>query len=82
MKEHKGELWGMGNLFRESLHKVTAQEIFSNERPDVHYHMRQMDRQQYGRLLLLVWKAGNRHVLSGLAHHSSGQRCLKVGVPS
>ena len=54
MKEHKGELWGMGNLFRESLHKVTAQEIFSNERPDVHYHMRRMDTQQYGRLLLLV----------------------------
>ena len=82
MKEHKGELWGMGNLFKESLHKVTAQEIFSNERPDVHYHMRRMDTQQYGTLLLLVLESGSPHLLSGLAHHSSGQRWRQAGVPS
>ena len=38
----------MCNLFKESLHKVTAQEIFANERPDVHYHLRQMDTQEFG----------------------------------
>ena len=49
MKQHKGELWGMSNLFKESLHKVTAQETFANERPDVHYHLRQMDAQDIGK---------------------------------
>lgn len=48
MKQHKGELWGMCNLFKESLHKVNTQEIFANERPDVHYHLRQMDTQEFG----------------------------------
>lgn len=48
MKQHKGELWGMCNLFKESLHKVTAQEIFADERPDVHYHLRRMDTQEFG----------------------------------
>lgn len=38
----------MCNLFKESLHKVTAQEIFANERPDVHYHLRQMDTPDFG----------------------------------
>ena len=41
--DQKGELWGMSNLFKESLNKVAAQEIFASERPDVHYHVKKMD---------------------------------------
>lgn len=44
----------MCNLFKESLHKVTAQEIFADERPDVHYHVKQMDTLEYGGLTLLL----------------------------
>ncbi len=64
-KEHKGELWGMCNLFKESLHKVTAQEIFANERPDVHYHLRQMDTQEFGKPSPAL-HMGSEHIVSSL----------------
>ena len=40
----------MGNLFKESLTKVKAQEIFANERPDLHFRIRRIDSQQLGAL--------------------------------
>ena len=51
-KGHEGELWGMGNLFKESLDRVKAQEIFANERPDLHFQIRKIDSQQLGALCL------------------------------
>ena len=47
----------MGNLFKESLNKVKAQEIFANERPDLHFQIRKIDSQQLGALWPLLYKA-------------------------
>ena len=47
----------MGNLFKESLNKVKAQEIFANERPDLHFQIRKIDSQQLGALCPLPSKA-------------------------
>ena len=58
-KGHEGELWGMGNLFKESLNKVKAQEIFANERPDLHFQIRRIDSQQLGALCPLPYNANS-----------------------
>ena len=47
----------MGNLFKESLNKVKAQEIFANERPDLHFQIRKIDSQQLGALCPVPYMA-------------------------
>jgi hypothetical protein len=43
MKEHKGELWGIENLFKETADKVNALEIFEQERRDLQYRIQEYD---------------------------------------
>ena len=77
-KGHEGELWGMGNLFKESLNKVKAQEIFANERPDLHFQIRKIDSQQLGAPCPLPHKA---KFTSAIRQPSSSALHLSIFIP-